>query len=338
MKLLVPGDLDADLVERIRAIDGVEVLQPETDDARAEVVPSVEVVFGGLSREEFRRAGSLRWIQAPAAGVDGVLTPELRASDVILTSAKGFVGIHLAEHAMALLLALSRRVARAARTRTWEDKWPIRDSSIELYGERMGIVGLGGTGRELAVRAAAFGMEVIAVDPEPVEVPECVSECGPMDRFHDLLERSRVVAVCAPLTPETEGMFDRQAFARMRSRRPARQRHPGPHRRRGGPPRGPARGADRRRLPRRDPRGTPGRRPSPVDDGQRRPHPAHRRRFSRPRRPRRGSPVRQSAPLPGGGAAGGTHRQGEGVLMAEMGQLSSNQDYHTRRSARHEGQ
>lgn len=217
MKLLVPGDLESGLVERIRAVDGVEVLQPETDDARAEAVPSVEIVFGGLSREEFRRAGSLRWIQAPAAGVDGVLTPELRASDVILTSAKGFVGIHLAEHAMALLLALSRRVARAARTRTWDDKWPIRDSSIELYGERMGIVGLGGTGRELAVRAAAFGMEVIAVDPEPVEAPECVSECGPMDRFHDLLERSRVVAVCAPLTPETEGMFDRQAFSRMRS-------------------------------------------------------------------------------------------------------------------------
>ena len=216
MKLLVPGDLEADLVQRIRAVEGVEVLQPETDEARAEVVPTVEVVFGGISREELRRAGSLRWIQAPAAGVDGVLSPELRVSDVILTSAKGFVGIHLAEHAMALLLALSRRIARAARTRTWEDKWPIRDSSIELYGQRMGIVGLGGTGRELAVRAAAFGMEVIAVDPEPVEVPECVSECVSMDRFHDLLERSRVVAVCAPLTPETERMFDRDAFARMR--------------------------------------------------------------------------------------------------------------------------
>ena len=50
MKLLVPGDLEADLVERIRAVEGVEVLQPATDEARAEVVPTVEIVFGGISR------------------------------------------------------------------------------------------------------------------------------------------------------------------------------------------------------------------------------------------------------------------------------------------------
>ena len=79
----------------------------------------------------------------------------------------------------------------------------------------MGIVGLGDTGRKLAARAGAFGMRLIAVDPEAVEVPDQVEACWKMDRFHDLLAQSDVVAVCAPLTRETEGLFDRKAFRRM---------------------------------------------------------------------------------------------------------------------------
>ena len=58
-------------------------------------------------------------------------------------------------------------------------------------------------------------MRVVAVDPEDVEVPPEVKACRGMDRFHALLEQSDVVAVCAPLTAETEGLFDRAAFARM---------------------------------------------------------------------------------------------------------------------------
>ena len=58
-------------------------------------------------------------------------------------------------------------------------------------------------------------MRIIAVDPEDVEVPDCVELCWKMDRFHDLLAESDVVAVCAPLTRETEGMFDADAFRRM---------------------------------------------------------------------------------------------------------------------------
>ena len=60
-------------------------------------------------------------------------------------------------------------------------------------------------------------MAVVAVDPEDVDVPESVEACWEMDCFYELLERSDVVAICAPLTAETEGMFDEKAFARMRN-------------------------------------------------------------------------------------------------------------------------
>ena len=101
-----------------------------------------------------------------------MLHPELVESDVVLCSAKGWVGVHLAEHAMALLLGLTRGIHTAVRYPDWDRRWAIRAASWELVEQTMGIVGLGGTGRELAQRATAFGMRIIAVDPEQVEVPE----------------------------------------------------------------------------------------------------------------------------------------------------------------------
>ena len=125
----------------------------------------------------FARADKLRWVQATGAGVDSSLFPELVESDVIFTSAKGTVGEHLAEHAMALLLGLTRGIATAIRKPSWDQRMPIRDAAWELVGLTMGIVGLGGTGREVAKRAHGFGMRIVAVDPEEVEVPHNVEAC-----------------------------------------------------------------------------------------------------------------------------------------------------------------
>ena len=218
MKLLLTDKPDPILVDRIRTVSAqVEVIVPDGDQALSAALPEVECVLGVLTPEQFSRAGKVRWMHFWGAGVDQVLFPALVESDVVVTSAKGHVGEHLAEHAMALLLALTRGIAHAVRTRDWDEKWPIRNASWELTDRTMGIVGLGGTGRELAHRALAFGMRIIAVDPEPVEVPEGVEARWGMDRFHDLLSASDVVAICAPLTPATRALFDRDAFASMQS-------------------------------------------------------------------------------------------------------------------------
>ena len=217
MKILLNMELEDRHVAQIQAVsDRLELVRAGSGEETLKVMPEIEAIFGGLSRDMFRRAERLRWVQSWGAGVDGMLSPEFVESEVILTSAKGTVGVHLAEHAMALLLGLTRGIAHAVRMPTWASQRPIRDAAWELIDRTMGIVGLGGTGRDLAVRAHAFGMRILAVDPEPVEIPACVEACWRMDRFHDLLGESDVVAVCAPLTPETEGMFDREAFRRMR--------------------------------------------------------------------------------------------------------------------------
>ena len=214
-------NIDLQLVDRhvqqITAVSSdVELLQLQSEGEILEAMPDVHVVFGELSEDMFARGANLRWVQATGAGVDARLFTEFADSDIILTSAKGTVGVHLAEHAMALLLGLTRGIATAVRKPSWDQRMPIRNAAWELVGLTMGIVGLGGTGRDLADRAAGFGMRIVAVDPEDVEVPGHVEACWKMNRFHDLLEQSDVVAICAPLTAETEGLFDEQAFARMR--------------------------------------------------------------------------------------------------------------------------
>lgn len=216
MNVLLRMNLIEPLVEEIRQVDEkVKVVRVDSEEEALAAMPEIEVVCGEITRALFARRRKLAWIQSWGAGVDGLLYPELVESDVVLCSAKGFVGVHLADHGMALLLALTRGIHTAIRNPGWDPRWPIRDASWELVDRTMGIVGLGGTGREMARRAAAFGMRVVAVDPEEVEVPAEVEACWGMDRFHALLKQSDVVAVCAPLTAETEGLFDRAAFARM---------------------------------------------------------------------------------------------------------------------------
>ncbi len=217
MKVLLNLSLEERHVEQIQSVaEQVELVRPTASEELLEAVEEAVVLFGEFDGDLFQRARCLRWVQSAAAGVDGLLFPELVDSEVILVSAKGTVGSHLADHAMALLLGLTRGIAWALRKPDWDQRWPIRNASWELAGRKMGIVGLGGTGRDLALRARGFGMQVLAVDPEEVEVPECVESCWSMDRFYDLLAEVDVVAICAPLTRETEGMFDRKAFQRMR--------------------------------------------------------------------------------------------------------------------------
>ena len=217
MKVLVDVALGDDQLQRIQlaAGDATVVVATEREDIYRQV-RDADVVFGRFGPDLFERAGQLRWVQTLGAGVDGVLFDDFIASDVVLTSEKGHVGPHLAEQAFALLLAITRGVARAVREHTWDNKWSIRSECWELTDRTLGIVGLGGTGREVARRSAAFGMRVVAVDPEAVERPPEVEAVWRMDGFYRLLGESDAVVVCAPLTPETRGMFDLAAFQHMK--------------------------------------------------------------------------------------------------------------------------
>lgn len=222
--LIIPGltlpKIDAADVDRIRAAGGRAdvVVADDAATALAEV-EDADVVFGGLSRPMYLAARKLRWVHAIASGVDGYLYDEFKAGDVVLTSEKGLVGEHLADHAFGLLLMLTRQIKTAMHlgAESWNHRPGMRAQEIELTGATMGIFGFGGTGRAVARRAAAFGMSVVAMDRDPVPVSPDVQQVHGAGYFDDLLGGSDVVAICCPLTPETRGRFDARAFRKMRS-------------------------------------------------------------------------------------------------------------------------
>lgn len=217
MRVMINADLSDDQLREISSVsDEVEIVVARSRDDQMALIADVDIVLGSMNRQLFSKAENLKWVQLPSAGADSLMFPEFAGSDVTLTSMKGHVGIHLADHAMALLLALARGIHTALRNPNWEMRMNIREDSLELAGKIMGIIGLGGTGMEVARRAAGFGMEVIALEPEDVQKPDFIKDIWEPKRFYDLLDCSDVVTICAPLTDATRGMFDLEAFRRMK--------------------------------------------------------------------------------------------------------------------------
>ena len=221
--LLIPGltlpDISADDVARIRAAAGDDAEVIVTTQAEAPThAAQAEVILGAVPRQLFHAAPRLRWVHATSSGVDAFLYPEFRDSDVILTSEKGLVGEHLADHAFGLLLLLTRQLTAAFKLGpdAWRHRPELRRQMVELSGLTMGIIGFGGTGRAVARRAHAFGMRCQAIDRDAVPPSPEVAEVQRPAFFPELLATSDVVAVCCPLTPETRGLFDDTAFARMK--------------------------------------------------------------------------------------------------------------------------
>lgn len=183
------------------------------------------------------KAERLRWLHAPAAGVGAYLTPSFLRRGAVITNSRGAHAIPISEHVLGMLIGLTRRLRAAIVEQTTtrmrrENWWVGPEVPDELHGRTLGLFGYGAIGREIARRARGFGMRIVALrrhpkaaaewDPEllraldlPSEEPRLDGVFGP-DDFDRFLGLSDAVVVCAALTPETQGIFDAQAFARMK--------------------------------------------------------------------------------------------------------------------------
>lgn len=216
----------------------VEVTNATAREEFDRALPGAEILFAWRhGADMLDRAERLRWFHAPSAGVAAFLTPGVLARRLVVTNARGVHATPMAEHVLGFLIMLARgfrpaieeQAAGAMRDERWESEGGV---PRELDGLTLGLFGYGAIGREIARRAASFGMRTIALkrhperaetwDPEylrvvglPAEEPRLEDVLGPgdLDRF---LAESDAIVVAAPLTPETTGVFDARAFARMK--------------------------------------------------------------------------------------------------------------------------
>src|SRR5580700_4571595 len=145
---------------------------PDYDHVDEEIVDAEIVVSWSIRPEQIASAKTLRWIHSPAAAVHQLMSPELVNSDIILTNAREVHGPVVAEHVIALILALAKQIPQAVRmqqTHTWgqEIMWSGRQRPREVAGATLGLVGLGSIGREVARLASGLGMRVIATRENP---------------------------------------------------------------------------------------------------------------------------------------------------------------------------
>jgi phosphoglycerate dehydrogenase-like enzyme len=200
---------------------GFECIDPEGPYTMSEgelraTLPHVDAMIAGgeaMTAEVLDVAPRLRVIARTGVGYDAIDVEAATARGIVVCIAPGTNQESVAEHAFALLLALTRRIVindREIRAGGWS-----RILVAPLRGKTIGLVGLGRIGRAVASRALAFGMRVVAFDPvsDPdFDLRHGIGRLG----FEELLAESDVVSLHLPLTKATHGLFNRDVLARMR--------------------------------------------------------------------------------------------------------------------------
>jgi phosphoglycerate dehydrogenase-like enzyme len=214
MKVVLTSLLTDDFTNDLRAtFPDVEFVTATSEQEQKAQIKDADVYLGMPSREVFVAADRLRWIHCPGTGIDSVSSmSELVNSDVVLTNARGPHTNPMADHAFGMIIGLAhgfRELFEDQKAHHWDTR-KYDQRVAELGGSTMGILALGGIGSAVARRAFGFGMNVYAVDKNPVPPSPGVSDVWGLDRLDDLLKVSDWFVIAAPLTSETRGLIDRR--------------------------------------------------------------------------------------------------------------------------------
>ncbi|HKW74006.1 MAG TPA: D-2-hydroxyacid dehydrogenase, partial [Terriglobales bacterium] len=211
------------LRERLQsAFPEIEFVQFENFDRIFEEIGDTDVFIGfSLRPEQFTAAKKLRWIHSPAAAVHQLMFPELVLSDVVVTNSTSVHGPVVAEHAIAVMLALAKRLPKAMyyqRERKWAQAllWQEHPRPREVAGTTVLVLGMGGIGSEFALRAKALGMNVLAVRENPSKGAGAADAVFPLAQLDQVLPQADYILLCAPVTPATQGIINAERLAKMK--------------------------------------------------------------------------------------------------------------------------
>jgi phosphoglycerate dehydrogenase-like enzyme len=214
--VLVSEQLHDELPLLQQAAPRVKLIDLSTATPRE--IAAADATIGVCSAEVLAQAKQLQWIQWPAAGVERcVQQPLMRERHPLLTNLQRTMGPSMAEHVLGMMLMLSRHLDYFLKEQQ-QARWAQDNAPhlADLEGRTVLVVGLGGIGTEVARRAHAFGMRVIATRASGRTGPDYVSYVGLPDELLKLAKDADFVVNCAPLTPQTTGIFNREFFATLK--------------------------------------------------------------------------------------------------------------------------
>jgi len=199
-------------VAHLPKFEGLERELPDTD------------IFVGFSLrpEQFALAPKLKWLHSTAAGIGQLMYPELRASGIEVTNARGVHAIPMAEHILGTLIALARRFPDCVRYQQqarWaqQDLWNAAPRPRELHGQVLLFIGFGAIGHAVARVAQPLGVRIWAVTRSGQGGAGLAEKIFPITKLHDVLPEAHFVILAAPETPDTRRMMGVREFARMKS-------------------------------------------------------------------------------------------------------------------------
>jgi phosphoglycerate dehydrogenase-like enzyme len=236
VKLVAFPPLDDARLSRIRqAAAPMQVVSPPDERQALAEIRDADAFFGKLTPPLLSAAEKLRWLQAPTVSLEHYIFPELVAHSCTLTNMRGLYSDVVSEHAFGMLIALCRHFPRYVRQQQHGLWAPVGGEEVRgdfisgpgtvtaidrahrhLAGGTLGIVGLGGIGREIARKATAFDLRVVAVDPRTDQAVPGIEHIWPPEQLERLLDESDFVIIAAPHTPQTARLFGAAQFERMK--------------------------------------------------------------------------------------------------------------------------
>ncbi len=217
-KVLVPA---GEIAKELAGASPNARLVPVTKDTVMQELADADAFVGEITPAQVKAGKNLKWVQTMSAGVERVLHlsggNDLRDSGIILTNNQIVQGPEIADHALAMLLYFTRRLDQYSVDRvseTW--RRGERFNGIELRGKNAVVIGVGGIGSQIALRAWAFGMNVTGVDPEDMPYSPFLTKVVKPDQLNQVIPSADVVFISAPWTPMSYRMMGPQQFELMK--------------------------------------------------------------------------------------------------------------------------
>lgn len=185
-------------------------------------IPDAEIaITWSIRPEQIKAAKRLRWIHSPAAAVHQLIFPELVNSNIILTNAREVHGPVVAEHVIALIFALAKKIPGSVRLqekRVWGQQilWDELPRVREVAGATVGLVGLGSIGRAVAKSAKALGMRVVAVREHPEKGSEGADAVFSPAQIDEVFRQADYLVLAAPVTDSTKAIANAERLALMK--------------------------------------------------------------------------------------------------------------------------